>query len=222
MDKFQFSDCVIQSNNQFLVAQKPFGVPVQDDPTEEESFLKKAISYCKHGLHIVTRLDRPVGGLVLFSKTSKAHKHFDQEKVKKQYLVVVEGVPKEEKGQVKLALTKSKFSKKAVIMDKASNTNASLEWEKLVAFDNYSLLSVSLESGKFHQVRISMKSIGHSIKGDVKYGARRANKDRSIHLLAYQIEFSHPISQKSEVFTATIPEGDSLWKATADHLSNIK
>lgn len=216
----QISDRIVINNNQFLVVDKPFGLPVQGDLTQDVSLAQIVGNYCKHPVHLNTRLDRPVGGLTLFSKSKKAHKHFANDNVQKTYLAIVEGVLKSPRTTLINRIGHDAKQKKAFIVEDEKLPLCELQYEVLLHFDRYTLLQVKINSGKFHQIRCQLANIGHPIKGDVKYKARRSNKDKGIHLFSYKLAFSHPITHKQQIIEATIPEHDALWKASKEKVNN--
>ena len=214
----KLSDYIIDFNNQYIVANKPAGMPSQADQTGDTSIFKLMEIYAKHKIHIVNRLDRTVSGIVIFTKkvetTSLITNQFKEEKAYKEYLALVEKKPKKDKDTIEHYLLKNAKARKAIVVEKEAKgaKKAVLSYELIHSFDNYFLLSVRLFNGRFHQIRAQLSAIGCPIKGDVKYGARRKNKDRSIHLHAYKIAFKHPVDHKDMLYTAPIPQSDGLWK----------
>jgi len=152
------------------------GVPVQPDPTGDMSLLQLAEIYCKRRVHAVTRLDRPASGLNLFGKTpddvTYAKELATKSKLEKVYIAIVEGIVKNQKGSISNFLFHNTKAKKAEISEeeKEGFKKAELEYEVLTHTDNYSILKVHIETGRFHQIRAQLAQMGHSIKGDVKYG----------------------------------------------------
>lgn len=219
MDKI--SDIIVENNNQFLVMNKPFGMPVQDDLSGDDSLLKMAQNYCKHPVHILNRLDRPVGGLVVFSKKLNTHAQLSKQKILKKYIALVEGKLENKEGVLTHFLKKNGKLKKAFCSDVDNGGKKStLKYKVLKELEKYTVLEIGLETGRFHQIRSQMGHIGHPIKGDVKYGARRKNQDRSINLIAYYIELQHPVSHKKMNFNADFPEGDSLWSIVKETMKH--
>ena len=205
-------------NRQFIALNKPAAMPVQPDPTGDMSLLQLAEIYCKMSLGLVHRIDRPASGLVLFAKTDKAladfNEQFRNKSIEKTYLAVVKQAPPEQEGELRHFLRKQSKISKAVIA-KAKDKNAKeavLRYKVLAAIDNYTLLQIQLETGRYHQIRAQLAAIGCPIKGDVKYGFKRGNKDRSIHLHAWKMALSHPITKERVVLEAPIPE-EVVWQA---------
>lgn len=218
MEKAQIGDWVLYKNNQLLAFNKPAGIPVQPDKTGDKSLLSLGEIYGKSKLHLLHRIDRPASGIVLFAKTNRAlqslNQQFQDRSLQKTYLAVVKNKPPKEQDSLVHYLKKLSKSKKSIAVD-ASDKNAKkamLSYKILKSSDNYHLLEIQLETGRFHQIRAQLSAIGCPIKGDVKYGARRSNTDRSIHLHAWKIKFSHPTSHESVEIVAPLPD-DPLWNA---------
>lgn len=196
------------------------GIPVQPDQTGDMSLLQLAEIYCKRRVHAVTRLDRPACGLNLFGKTpddvNYARDTATKGKLEKVYLAIVEGVVENKKASISNFLFHNANQKKADISDqeKEGYKKAELDYEVLNVTDNYSILKVNIQTGRFHQIRAQLAHMGHAIKGDVKYGARRANKDRGIHLCCYSIKFKVKASSKEIHSFASLNLEDSLWALT--------
>jgi len=194
---------------------KPAGMPSQKDKTGDKSILDLAEIYAKRKLQLLHRLDRPVSGLILLSKEKNFTQHFikmqESGKVRKTYLAICA------KGKVNKAgtwvdeLSKDSRTKKAYIGKTAESKEVRLDYEVVQELENYLVLKIVLSSGRFHQIRAQLAHRKLFIKGDVKYGARRSNKDRSIYLHAYSI--SIPAAGPYEkVELKTIPQkGDTLW-----------
>ena len=201
------------------------GVPVQPDQTGDMSLLQLAEIYCKRRVHAVTRLDRPASGLNLFGKIPDdvvyARDLAAKGKLEKVYIAIVEGVVENKKASLSNFLFHNTKAKKAEISEeeKEGYKKADLDYEVIAETDNYSILKVQIETGRFHQIRAQLAHMGHSIKGDVKYGARRANKDRSIHLLCYSIKFKVKASSKEIHSFAELNQEDALWALTNEKLN---
>jgi 23S rRNA pseudouridine1911/1915/1917 synthase len=210
---------ILYKNNQFLAVNKPAGTPVQADKTGDQALQQLAEAYCHHTLHLVNRLDRPVSGITLFAKTKTAMAHvqaqFGQRTVDKLYLAVVQEAPAEPEGVLKHFLKKNTVKNTVLALDEAQpgTEPAELHYRLLGSSERYHLLQVRLVTGRHHQIRAQLAAIGCIIKGDVKYGARRGNTDRSIHLHAWQLAFNHPVSGERETLTAPPPADDPVWQA---------
>lgn len=213
-------DWVLVKNNQFIAFNKPPGLPVQPDKTGDTSLLQLAEIYCKSKLYPVNRLDRPASGVVLFAKTKSAvgslNDQFKQGTVSKTYLAVVKDAPKEAEGQLQHFVEKNGRTNRTVASNEASDQGqpAILKYRLAGSSDTYHLLEVELLTGRHHQIRAQLAAMGCPIKGDVKYGARRGNRDRSIHLHAWKLAFRHPVSGEQVSLLAPPPE-EVVWGAFA-------
>ena len=223
--KHRISDFILDQNNQYIIAVKPGGMPVVPDKSGDNNLKNILEAYSKHDLHIITRIDRPVSGLCLFAKSKKSAQALTdqliQQEVSKSYIAIVEKVPKNEKGELVDYLIKSRNNKAVVTTKDHKNAKkAVLSYATISKLENYSILKVVLKTGRFHQIRCQLAHMGCPIKGDVKYGARRKNKDRSIHLHAYEMEFKHPISMEQQSYKILPKTEDPLWKITTDILQD--
>ena len=229
---------VVYEDNHIIIVNKQSGEIVQGDKTGDRplsDLVKDYIKdrYAKPGavfLGVVHRLDRPVSGLVVFARTSKAltrlNKMFAEGEVHKTYWAIVKNTPKQLEGTLEnwlvrneaqnksyIVRTKDRFAEGQKTIDKNAK-RAVLSYKTLVRGDNYTLLEINLETGRHHQIRCQLAAIGCPIKGDLKYGAKRSNPDGGICLHARQIEFIHPVSKQEICITAPIPD-DSLWQQLA-------
>ena len=211
-------ELIIYKNNQLIAFAKAPLLAVQPDKTEDKSLLDLAEIYCKSKLHLIHRLDRPASGVVLFAKNKKAlaklNEQFQERKVEKTYLAVVKEKPTSTSGELVHFLEKDAKRHKAIAHEDAiKNTKrAVLHYELLGSSDRYHLLEIKLITGRFHQIRAQLAAINNPIKGDVKYGFRRSNKDRSIHLHAWKLAFQHPVT-KETVVLKTAPPDEVVWNA---------
>ena len=211
-------DWVIYKNNQLIAFNKPPTIPVQPDKTTAKSLLGLAEIYTKSSIYLIHRIDRPASGVVLFAKTPKAlaqlNEQFQNRGIKKTYLAVVKNAPQETKGQLIHYLKKNSRTNKSHAFDELTKgaKKASLQYELMGSSENYHLLKIELETGRHHQIRAQLSAIGCPIKGDVKYGARRSNKDRSIHLHAWKLVFLHPVTSEKVELVAALPD-EVVWNA---------
>ncbi|WP_281846832.1 RluA family pseudouridine synthase [Olleya namhaensis] len=217
---------VIYDDNHIIVVNKRAGDIVQGDKTGDKPLsdvVKGFIAdkYNKPGkvyLGTVHRLDRPTTGLVIFSKTSKAlprlNKLFVSKEISKTYWALVKNKPEKEADTLIHWLKKNPKNNKstAYIKEIPESKKAILHYKTIKKLDNYYLLEVNLETGRHHQIRAQLSSIGSPIKGDLKYGFGRSNKDASISLHARNIKFIHPVSQDNLNITAPLPK-DPIWDA---------
>lgn len=208
---------VLWADADLVAALKPATLPVQADLTGDRDLLSFLQGQLGCGaLHLLHRLDRPVSGVVLFARNAHAaavlSEQFRTRAVEKVYWAIVEG---QVNGAMHLAgdLVRDGKRRKAHIVQRAQGT-AVLDIVPMARGDRYTLLQVRPQGGAFHQIRAQLAAAGHPIKGDVKYGARRGEKDRSILLHARSISFAHPRSGTRQEVVAPLPEGP-LWKALA-------
>ena len=185
-------------------------------------------TYCKPGnvfCGVVHRLDRPVAGLVVFAKTSKAlarlNDMFRNGQVHKTYWAIVRNRPEQAEGELKHYITTTERNNKsyASLTPKAGAKEARLRYRLLASSERYHLIEVELLTGRKHQIRVQLSSIGCPIKGDLKYGDKRSNPDGSISLLARHIEFVHPVSKEKISLDAPLPD-ENLWQAFGRQLES--
>lgn len=217
---------VLYEDNHLIIVNKYPGEIVQGDKTGDTplvEIVKQYIktTYAKPGnvfCGVVHRIDRPVGGVVIFAKTSKALSRLNEMlrkgEIHKTYWAVVQGKPRNDEEHLIHYITSVERNNKsyASIVQKNGALRAELKYKVLAVGQNYSLLEINLLTGRKHQIRVQLSSIGTPIKGDLKYGAKRSNPDASISLLARRINFIHPVSKKEISIEAPLPE-DSLWQA---------
>ena len=204
---------IIRSKRDYVVIHKPPGVLCQGTDPDSASLTDIVAQNFDKKLHILNRLDRPVQGLVIFSRTKRFTRNYLKQQsdnnVSKTYWALVEGNI-ESDGTCEHRLVHDKKRRKAIVTSKeAEGKPAFLKYEVIKRLDNYTALKISLHSGKFHQIRAQLADIGNPIKGDVKYGARRKNKDRSIYLCATGLKFASENGDIIEINTR--PLSDTLW-----------
>ena len=218
-------DRILYEDNHIIIVNKMPSEIVQGDKTGDlpmSDLLKAYIAkkYKKPGnvfLGVVHRIDRPVSGAVIFARTSKAltrlNAMLQDKELQKRYWAVVKNAPKETSGKLVHFLQRNeKQNKSYPVKEETENSKkAELNYEVKSASKDYVLLEVELITGRHHQVRAQLAAIGSPIRGDLKYGFARSNKDASIHLHARSLEFTHPVSKENIKITAPVPE-DSLWK----------
>ena len=217
---------VIYEDNHLIAVAKKAGDIVQGDKTGDvplsdivKAYLKD--KYQKPGnvfLGVVHRLDRPVSGIVLFAKTSKAlprlNKMFaEHEAVKKTYLAIVGNKPPQQEGTLTHWLTRNEKQNMARAYDREvpNSKKAVLDYRLVAQSERYFLLEVTLHTGRHHQIRCQLAKIGCPIKGDLKYGAPRSNPDGSISLHAWRLSLEHPVSHVPITIEAPMPE-ERLWQ----------
>lgn len=217
---------VLYEDNHIIVVNKESGEIVQGDKTGDvplsdivKDWIKK--KYNKPGnvfLGVVHRLDRPVQGVVVFAKTSKAlsrlNEMFKTSDVHKTYWAITANRPNIEEATLTHWIVRNEKQNKSYAYDaeKPNSKKAVLHYKLIGASDRYNLMEVKLMTGRHHQIRCQLSKIGCPIKGDLKYGAKRSNADGSISLLARKVEFMHPVSKQIICVQAPLPK-DTIWES---------
>ena len=216
---------VVYEDNHIIVVNRTASEIVQADKTGDTPLSETVKQYLKEKyqkpgnvfLGVTHRLDRPVSGLVIFAKTSKAltrlNEMFRAGEVKKTYWAVVKNAPKESEGELVHFLVRNEKQNKSYAYDKEvpNSKKAVLDYRLIGRSENYYLLEVDLKTGRHHQIRCQLAKMGCPIKGDLKYGSPRSNPDGSICLHARRVRFVHPVSKELIELKAPLPEGN-LWK----------
>lgn len=216
---------VVYEDNHIIVVNKTASEIVQGDKTGDTPLSETVKEYIKTKynkpgnvfLGVTHRLDRPVSGLVVFAKTSKAlsrlNDMFRLGEVKKTYWAVVKERPKELEGELTNWLVRNEKQNKsyAYLKEVPNSKKAILRYKLIGHSENYHLLEVDLQTGRHHQIRCQLAKMGCPIKGDLKYGSPRSNPDGSICLHARKVQFIHPVSKEEISLTAPLPPGN-LWK----------
>lgn len=219
---------ILYEDNHIIIVNKAPGEIVQGDRTGDEPLVetvKKWLKekYAKPGnvfCGVVHRLDRPVGGIVIFAKTSKAlarmNEMFRDGRVHKTYLAITRNRPNHEAERLTGYISSIERNNKSYYYPtpKDGAKHAALSYRFLGSSDRYHLLEINLETGRKHQIRVQLAAIGCPMRGDLKYGDKRSNPDGSISLRAHRVKFKHPISCKMIDVTAPLPD-DPLWQAFA-------
>jgi 23S rRNA pseudouridine1911/1915/1917 synthase len=216
---------VVYEDNHIIIVNKESGEIVQGNKTGDiplsetvKAYIKE--KYAKPGavfLGVVHRLDRPVSGLVVFARTSKAlsrlNDMFRNGEVHKTYWAIVQQRPEHEEGTLENWLVRNEKQNKSYAYQREvpNSKKAILKYRMIGQSERYYLLEVNLLTGRHHQIRCQLAAMGCPIKGDLKYGAKRSNPDGSISLLAHRVEFIHPVSKQHIVVESPIPE-DNLWQ----------
>ena len=208
---------IIYQDNHLLVVEKPVNIPVQADSSQDEDLLTMLKAYVKETynkpgnvyLGLVHRLDRPVGGVMVFARTSKAaarlSKAVAERKLHKTYLAVVEGTASDKKNVWTDYLIKDQSTNTVTVTDKEHGKLASLDYEVLDNKDGFSLLKINLHTGRSHQIRVQTSSRGLPIWGDQRYN-KHAVKHQQIALWSYKLEFEHPVTKENMCFTCPPPD----------------
>ena len=225
---------VVYEDNHIIIVFKEAGEIVQGDKTGDEPLSEKVKLYIKQKyqkpgnvfLGVVHRLDRPVAGLVVFARTSKAlsrlNEMFRKGEVHKTYWAITKNTPQQPEALLENWLVRNEKQNKSYAYDHevAGSKLAKLTYKIIGRSDNYTLIEVHLLTGRHHQIRCQLAKMGCPIRGDLKYGAPRSNPDGSISLHAWRIKFEHPVSHKQICVTAPLP-GDALWNALSQDVPEL-
>lgn len=217
---------VIYEDNHIILVNKASSEIVQGDKTGDTPLSETVKQYIKEKYHkpgnvflgVTHRLDRPVSGLVLFARTSKAlsrlNEMFKTKEIKKTYWAIVKNQPPAPAGELVHWLVRNEKQNKSYAYDREvkDSKKAILDYKVIGRSEHYYLLEINLQTGRHHQIRCQLAKMGCPIKGDLKYGAQRSNPDGSICLHARRIEFVHPVSKEKISFEAPVPES-ALWKS---------
>lgn len=216
---------IVYEDNHIIIINKLPSEIVQGDKTGDMPLSEKLKNYIKERdakpgnvfMGVIHRLDRPVSGLVIFAKTSKALSRFNElireKDLHKTYWAVVKNKPPKSEDHLTHYLLKNEKLNKSKAHEKPvkDGLKSELAYKFIKSSDNYHLLEIKLFTGRHHQIRAQLSAIGCPIKGDLKYGFDRTNKDASIHLHAYQLQFMHPI-KKEEIIVSAVPlMNDPVW-----------
>lgn len=220
---------IVFEDNHLILVNKRAGVPSQGDKTGDKPLVEHVRSYIKDTYQkpgnvftgLIHRIDRPVSGLVLLAKTSKAlermNKAFHDHTIAKTYWAIVKNKPQETEGKLVHWLTRNtqKNTTKAHIKEVPGSQRSELDYKLVQSIENYHLLEVKPITGRQHQIRVQLAAMGCPIKGDLKYGFDRSNKDASICLHARGLEFEHPVQTTKQQFFAPVPTAD-IWGKFSD------
>lgn len=215
---------ILFEDNHLIAVNKKSGQIVQGDKTGDIPLSELVKQYLKEKYNkpgevfcgVIHRLDRPVSGVILFARTSKAlarmNAQFHDRDIQKTYWAVVKDKPEKPEATLVHYLNKNEAKNKsfASLEPRTNYTRCELAYKVLASSDRYSLLEVKPHTGRHHQIRVQLSFIGCPIKGDLKYGSQRSNEDGSIHLHARMLEFEHPVSKEAIKILARPPK-DSLW-----------
>lgn len=218
---------ILFEDNHLIVINKKSSEIVQGDKTGDLPLSEKVKNYIKQRDNkpgnvfcgVCHRLDRPVSGIVIFAKTSKAlsrmNELFRDKTIQKTYWAVVKNKPPQQTQRLTHYLIKNEQTNKskAYNEEKKGSLKAELAYTIIASSTNYHLLEINLFTGRHHQIRAQLSAIGCPIKGDLKYGFDRSNSDASIHLHSYKAEFIHPVKQEKIVITCKPNTNDTVWNA---------
>jgi 23S rRNA pseudouridine1911/1915/1917 synthase len=222
---------VLFEDNHLIAINKQSGEIVQGDKTGDEPMSEKLKKYLKEKYNkpgdvfvgVAHRIDRPVSGAVLFAKTSKGLARINEmlrdREIKKTYWAVVKNKPAKDEDHLIHYVERNEKKNKSFAYkeEKKGRLKAELKYKLIASSDTYHLLEIELMTGRHHQIRSQLAAIGSPIKGDLKYGFDRTNKDGSIHLHARKLEFIHPVKKNPVVVTAKTPK-DPVWDAMMEQL----
>ena len=217
---------IVYEDNHIIIVNKAPGEIVQGDKTGDTPLVDMVKAYIKETYAkpgnvfcgVVHRIDRPVGGLVIFAKTSKAlsrlNEMLQKREIHKTYWAIVQGHLKNTSDHLIHYITTTEKNNKsyATTTPRKNALRSELKYNVIASGDRFSLLEIDLLTGRKHQIRVQLSAIGNPIKGDLKYGAKRSNPDGNISLLARKIEFIHPVSKKNIIVEAPIPN-ENIWLA---------
>jgi len=221
---------ILYEDNHIIAINKTNSDIVQVDKTGDLSLEDKVKEYIKKKynkpgevfLGVVHRIDRPVSGVVVFARTSKAltrlNDMFKNKDVQKTYWAIVKDKPKKEADTLKHYIVRDQQKNKSFAFDNEVKNSklASLSYSLVAKAENYNLLEIDLHTGRHHQIRCQLAKIGCPIKGDLKYGFPRSNPDGGISLHSRKIEFIHPVKKEKVIIIAQTPK-DALW----DYFSSV-
>lgn len=216
---------VVYEDNHIIIVYKESGEIVQGDKTGDTPLAETVKAYIKEKyakpgavfLGVVHRLDRPVCGLVVFARTSKAlsrlNDMFRQGEVHKTYWALVQNQPALPEGTLEHWLTRNEKQNKSYAYPREvpGSKKAILKYRLIGQSERYYLLEINLLTGRHHQIRCQLSAMGCPIKGDLKYGSKRSNADGSISLLSHRIDFIHPVSKEHIVVESPLPV-DNIWQ----------
>jgi len=224
--KFQSSDILFEDNH-LIIVNKQCGVLVQGDKTGDTPLLELVKEYIKNKydktgnvfLGLVNRIDRPVSGIVIFARTSKALSRMNDKlkkrQIRKLYWLFISNKFKSKEGKIEGWFKKNKKINKSFFSEEEINNSkhGSLNYKIIEKLKKYLKIEVDLKTGRHHQIRCSFSEIGFPILGDIKYGSKRSNKGGGIYLHSREVNFIHPVS-KEEVIIKAEPPISGLWSAS--------
>ena len=228
MEKFSYKDLnVVYEDNHIIVVMKPQNVPSQQDETRDMDMLTAVKEYIKVKANkpgnvyvgLVHRLDRPTGGVMVFAKTSKAAERLCEQiktgEFEKEYLCITCGVPKEKDGRLVHYLKKDEKNNIVNVVGMATEgaKKAILNYEVKEVVNGYALCKINLETGRSHQIRVQMASIGCPLYGDQKYGGKKETFSRPLALWAVKLTITHPTEKDRRTFIMYPPTESAPWKA---------
>ncbi len=210
-----FTDLVLFKDRYLIICNKPAGMPVSKTPEGPRDLHTWAMAYAKRDLHVVNRIDQPATGIVVFAKTASAMtfltEQFKDRTIQKDYLVVTGQPLPGEKGRLKHYLKRATVGNKTVPGEEGDGSLCILDYVKIGESDHYHFYLIRSETGFHHHIRAQLAIAETPVKGDVRYGFDRGNRDRSIHLHAWKMKFKHPSTKEVMEVEAPLPTEDTLW-----------
>ncbi|KXK36622.1 MAG: RNA pseudouridine synthase [Saprospiraceae bacterium] len=213
---FEDDYSIIDETDDFIIIHKKNGIAVQITDKETDDLESMLNARFGEKIYVLNRIDQPVTGLVIFAKNKTFASAFTEmlkdRSVRKTYLAIVAGNPNKEPTELRHYI--KKLHNRAMTADEQIDDNfkeAILEYRLVQSFDNYHILKIDLKTGRFHQIRAQLATVDLPIKGDLKYGSKRPNIDRSIGLLSYKLEFIQPFTGKKHTYISPLPKNDVLW-----------
>lgn len=207
---------ILDEQEDFIIVYKHHGIAVQATDIKQNDIEGQLKEKFGKNIFVLNRIDQPVSGLVIFGKNKRFAELFTEmlksRVVKKTYLALVSGHPNAQPTELTHYI--KKLHNRAMTADEQIDDNykeAILNYTLLQSFDKYHLLKIDLKTGRFHQIRAQMATMELTIKGDLKYGSKRPNIDKSIGLLSYKLAFTHPDTGKEYKYTSPLPTNDVLW-----------
>ena len=215
---------IIYEDNHLIAVNKKSGEIVQGDKTGDEPLSERVkkylkVKYNKPGnvfLGTIHRIDRPTSGIVIFAKTSKAlsrmNEKFRQNKISKTYWAIVKNRLPKKNDLLEHYLLKNQKKNKSFLSTEEKGKLSILEYNFLTDLNNYFLYEIFPKTGRHHQIRVQLSTIGSPIKGDLKYGAKRSNTNGGINLHAKKIDFNHPVTKENVSIEANCPK-EKIWNS---------
>ncbi len=225
---------ILYEDNHLIAVDKPRGIPTQEDASGDPDLLNLVKTYLKDKYHkpgdvylgLVHRLDRPVGGVLLFAKTSKAAARltaaWQRDEIEKRYLAIVRGLPVPAEGRLEHWLLKDTERNLVSVCapDAAGAKQAFLEYRTLTTRDDLSLVAVTLLTGRSHQIRVQLAAIGHPVVGDEKYGPKSGAALSLLALHAVSLRFDHPVRHEP-VRICSLPPSATPWSRFAGEIASF-
>ena len=231
MNEQSISSRILYEDNHLIAVNKLPSEIVQGDKTGDVPLSEDVKQYIKQKynkpgnvyLGVIHRIDRPASGVVVFARTGKALTRMNElvkeRRIEKKYWAIVKNKPENDKGELRNFLLKNEKKNKSFVVEskKEGAKEAILTYCLINESRDYKLLEINLLTGRHHQIRAQLSAIGCPIKGDLKYGFDRSNKDASISLHARSVSFIHPVS-KQQINILADPQKDMLWNYFSENL----